>query len=263
MPEPALPARFDAMTPPERIEVRPAAYDDVAPMREGYRREARCQIVHDSILPRGLATPYLLTCGARVAGYGGVWNRYHHGRLMEFYAAPGWREQSVALYHALIRAGGVTRLEAQSNMPAMDELLTRFAVDITTEKLLFEDGPRTSLRGAGLEFRERREGDAGPDGEWVVEYGGEVVGAGGVLTHYNPPYGDLYMEVVEDKRRRGIGSYLVQELRRMARSKGVVPAARCDPDNTASRRTLLRGGLVECGRLRVGNANEELLGRNP
>lgn len=67
--------------------------------------------------------------------------------------------------------------------------------------------------------------------------------------HYNPPYGDIYMEVAERYRRRGFGSYLVQELKRICRESGRVPAARTGQDNVASRRTLERAGLLPCARI--------------
>lgn len=117
------------------------------------------------------------------------------------------------------------------------------------EKILFRDGAPTTLSVEGAVFRRRRDGDGGPDGDWVVELNGEVVAAGGVMTHYNPPHGDLYMEVAASHRRQGLGSFIVQELRRLCRASGFVPAARCDPANLASWRSLERGGMVECGRL--------------
>lgn len=51
-------------------------------------------------------------------------------------------------------------------------------------------------------------------GEWMIESAGEIVATGGILFHYNPPYGDIYMEVAEPHRRLGCGSYLVQEPKR-------------------------------------------------
>ena len=81
-----------------------------------------------------------------------------------------------------------------------------------------------------------------------------VVATGGALYHYNPPYGDLYMEVREDCRRRGFGSYLIQELKRVCYEGGKKPAARCNDSNTASRRTLQKAGLLPCGRILFGDA---------
>ena len=41
------------------------------------------------------------------------------------------------------------------------------------------------------------------DARWLVESGGAVVAVGGLLFHYNVPYGDMFMEVAEPYRRRG------------------------------------------------------------
>ena len=73
---------------------------------------------------------------------------------------------------------------------------------------------------------------------------GETVATGGVLFHYNAPYGDIYMEVAEPFRRRGLGAFLVQELKRVTYELGSIPCARCSPENVASRRTLQKAGLV-------------------
>jgi RimJ/RimL family protein N-acetyltransferase len=43
---------------------------------------------------------------------------------------------------------------------------------------------------------------------------------------------------------QGLGSFLVQELKRVCYELGAVPGARCNPDNVASRRTLQRAGFV-------------------
>lgn len=57
------------------------------------------------------------------------------------------------------------------------------------------------------------------------------------------------MEVVERSRRRGYGSYLIQELKRACYESGRVPAARCNVANAASRATLQRAGMLPCARL--------------
>jgi GNAT superfamily N-acetyltransferase len=88
---------------------------------------------------------------------------------------------------------------------------------------------------------------------WVVTMTEEIAGAGGVLYHYNRPYGDVYMKIAEAFRRLGLGAYLVQELKAVCRKGCSVPAARCNVDNVPSRRTLLRAGFVPCGALIVGD----------
>jgi GNAT superfamily N-acetyltransferase len=96
-----------------------------------------------------------------------------------------------------------------------------------------------------------------PEARFVVEADGVIAAAGGVLFHYNPPYGDLYMAVAEPMRRRGFGSFLVQELKRVCYESGHVPAARCNVSNTASRATLQKAGMLPCARLLVGDVGRD------
>ena len=51
-----------------RIEVEAVPLEEIAGMREEYRREMACQIVHDSWHARGFTTSYLLRLDGEVAG---------------------------------------------------------------------------------------------------------------------------------------------------------------------------------------------------
>ena len=236
------------------IKVNRAEYKDVESMRDLYCHEAHCQIIHDSIIRRGLADPYVILLDGRMAGYGAVWNKYEIGRVMEFYLLPHLRGKAMPLFRALLDTSQATSIEAQTNMPMMLTMLYDCAKEITVENVIFEDGFTTSLDCPGAVFRRAEPQDRRPDpgAEWVIEADGAVVASGGFLCHYNPPYGDIYMEVVEDRRRHGYGSYLVQELKRVCREAGRKPAARCNPTNLASRLTLQKAGLLPCGRLLSG-----------
>ncbi len=67
------------------------------------------------------------------------------------------------------------------------------------------------------------------------------------------PYGDVYMEIDEPYRRRGLGAFLVQELKRCCRELGAVPAARCNVGNIPSRQTLQRAGFAPRGHTLIGD----------
>lgn len=171
---------------------------------------------------------------------------------MEFYTVPHSRPLAGRMFRELLAASGATHIEAQTNMPVMLALLRSFACNCVEEKILFEDGYATRLRCPAGVFRQSTPKERGLDREWVIEEDGEIMATGGVLYHYNPPYGDIYMEVAETARRRGFGSYMVQELKRICYANGKIPAARCDPSNIASRRTLEKAGFLACGRLLAG-----------
>jgi GNAT superfamily N-acetyltransferase len=63
------------------------------------------------------------------------------------------------------------------------------------------------------------------------------------------------MKVGEPFRNRGLGSFLVQDLKRICYEGGSVPAARCNPKNIASRRTLQKAGFVPCGHIVYGTVS--------
>ena len=234
------------------IVARPVPIGHIASLRERYRGSAHCQVVRDSILPRGLADPYALVRGGDIVGYAGVWNRHFPDRILELFVLPGHRGSRAAFLSALVQLTGAKELEAQTNIGEGGALVEAVSDEHWVENILFEEAGGAEIERVDLRFRSRREDDEGPDGDWVIERGGQVAAAGGWLTHYNPPYADLYMEVAPAHRRQGIGAYLIQELRRACKQAGYRPAARCSPENLASRRTLERGGLRVCGEIVAG-----------
>ena len=167
------------------------------------------------------------------------------------------------MFRELLIVSQATHVEAQTNNPLMLLMLYDCAKNITAENILFHDAFSSDLACPNVVFRHVTLEDAGkifphqhqPVGEWVIESSAAIVASGGFLCHYNPPYGDVYMEVAEAARRRGFGSYLVQELKRVCYEAGRKPAARCNPDNVGSRRTLEKAGLLPCGRLLAGEVN--------
>jgi GNAT superfamily N-acetyltransferase len=242
------------------IQVRRVDYQTIEPMRELYRQEANCQIIHDSFLSRGLADPYLILVNGRLAGYGAVGNKYPKDQLTEFYTLPSMRPFALPMYRELLKFSQATHVEAQTNMPLMLLMLHDCASNIRVDAILFHDAITTHLVCPEGVFRpitpEEKpsifEHHGEPVGDWVIEAGGAVVATGGFLSHYNPPYGDIYMEVSESARRRGYGSYLVQEIKRVCYEAGKKPAARTGPENIASRATLQKAGLLPCGHIVFG-----------
>ena len=229
---------------------------EILGFRESYRREMNCQIVHDSIHRRtGWTLTYCLEWQGVPSGFGSVaiggpWK--DNPTLFEFYVVPEQRVRVFDLFEALLVTSNSRFLEIQSNEPLLDVMLHAYAHEIVSQKIVFQDGATTTIESGGAFLRqvtsseetrnhiEHRQG--GP--EWLLELNGNVVGKGGILFHYNVPYGDIYMEIDESFRRKGFGSYLVQELKRVAYEIGAVPCARCDTKNVASRRTLQRAGFV-------------------
>ncbi len=238
------------------VVVTPSSADEILPMREERRREMNCQIVHDSIHSReGWTITYRLGIDGVPAGFGSVaiagpWK--DKPTIFEFHVRPKHRARVFDLFDALVIDSGARFMEVQSNDTLLAVMLHTYARDLWTEKIVFHDKVTTALPSMGAVIhgmtsdQETRQAIADRQGgpEWRLVLDGETVASGGILFHYNRPYGDIFMEVAEAHRGRGFGSYLVQELKRLAYELDSIPCARCSPDNIASRRTLQKAGLV-------------------
>jgi len=247
--------------PHMKIQADRVEYADVQKLRELYRQELNCQIIRDSFLSRGLADPYLLQVDGRVGGYGALSNKYDKGRIVEFHTLPYVRSAALPMFRELLAASQATHIEAQTNAPLMMLMLVDCATNLIVEKVLFRDAFVTNLTSPGGQFRQATSQDfpslPEPSGDWVIETDGRLVAWGGFLTHYNPPYSDLYMEAAEPARRKGFGSFLLQEIKKKCYEAGLKPAARCNADNPASRRTLEKAGMLPCGHLLFGEVKSK------
>ncbi len=212
--------------------------------------------MHDSLFARsGWTITYLLSVGKRVAGYGsiavaGPWK--DRPTIFEFYLLPEFQEHAFRLFEAFLEASAARHFEVQSNHELLNVMLFRYGTNIRSEAIVFYDHHTTSHKAVSAELQlktptdelraaisQRRGG-----GEWGLNVLGTEVGSGGILFHYNRPYCDIYMEIQAAHRHLGYGCYLVQELKRIAYELDSVPAARCNPSNLASQRTLQKAGFV-------------------
>jgi hypothetical protein len=251
-----------------RAQATLSSPSSILPFRERYREEMNCQITKDSIHQRaGWSLTYLLEYSGVTAGFGsiaigGPWK--DKPTLFEFYVLPEQRTHTFDLFEALLTFSQAQFMELQSNDLLLAAMLHTYASNIASESIVFHDKITTALPDGGATLRcltsekqtqeniQRRQG--GP--EWLLELDGEVAGKGGILFHYNRPYGDIHMEVAEPFRRRGLGAYLVQELKRAAYDLDAIPAARCNTTNIPSRRTLQRAGFVPCAHILTGIIRE-------
>ena len=229
---------------------------DILPLRTRHRAEMNGQIVHDSIHRReGWTETYLISQDGCVVGFGSVatggpWRE--KPAIFEFYVLPEFRSRAFAFFEAFLLASDARHFEVQTSDILLTVMLHTFGREIASEKIVFADGLTTHHPSHGTLLRcitpeneiraavERRQGG----GEWILELDGATVASGGILFHYNRPYGDVYMEVDEPFRRQGLGSYLVQELKSACYEFGAIPCARCNPGNIGSRKTLQKAGFI-------------------
>lgn len=247
------------------IAVVPVAVEEILLFRDLYRQEMNCQIIHDSLHAReGWTLSYLLRFGDAPVGYGSVavsgpWK--DKPTIFEFFVLPQHRGRLFDLFAALLAETGSTLIETQTNDTLLSTILHALAPAVSCESILFHDKITTTHALPGAVVRRAAADDAAETlareldegAQWVLVVDGAIAGTGGILFHYNRPYGDIHMAVAESFRRRGFGAYLVQELKRICYEQGSVPAARCQATNLASRSTLQKAGFVPCANLVSGS----------
>lgn len=240
---------------------------DILPLRELFLQENNFQIRYDARHARGWTDSYLLRIEDSVVGYGAITGQERDDRdtVFEYFVLRPFRKHASAIFRQLLAISGAEYIECQSNDLLLSSMLFELSTSVKSEVVLFEDHAVTEHLVPGTTFRRRTENDqifehrTEPVGDYVIEAGGQVVATGGYLCHYNPPFADLYMEVRKDCRCRGLGSFLLQEVKKQCYLSGRVPAARCGIQNLASRATLAKAGLRVCGFMLLGRVAKERL----
>jgi GNAT superfamily N-acetyltransferase len=233
----------------------------IQPLRNLFLQEKNFQVRYDSCHWRGWADEYVFTDDDAQIGYGSVMGKDDlklRDAIFEFYLVPAYRNRVAAIFAELIKVSGVIYIECQSNDFLLSGMLYEFAKNISSDVVLFKAGAESRHTVDDVVFRKKVDTDrlfdhqSEPEGDYVLEKNGEIVASGGFLLHYNKPFADLYMEVQAQHRRKGYGSFLIQEVKKACYLAGRVPAARCNISNPASKATLLKGGMEIAGYMLAG-----------
>jgi GNAT superfamily N-acetyltransferase len=244
------------------LRVNKSSLEEILGLRNLFLQENNFQIRYNACHERDWTHSYVVVHNNEIIGYGSVKGNANIGdrdTIFEFYLIPAFRNLSFIAFPLLLQSSNATYIECQSNDFLMTSMLYHHGQDINASAILFADEFISALEPNKVLFRKRNENDdavfgdpSEPAGDFVLELDKEVVASGGFLLHYNLPFADIYMEVKEDHRKKGLGSYLVQELKKQCYLSGRVPAARCNMGNVASRATLMKAGMSPTGYMLLG-----------
>lgn len=243
------------------VFIHQVPFSEIIPLRHLYLQENNFQIRYNARHERGWTDSYMITLQDHPIGYGSIAGTHDlkdRDTLFEFYILPPFRHLTTTVFRELLTITPATYIESQTNDVFFTNLLFQFGKNIVADALLFKEGFTSSLQVDGAVVRKRLTEDrifehyAEPQGDYVVVLHQQVVGTGGFLLHYNFPFADLYMEVKEEFRRQGLGSFLIQELKKECYLAGRVPAARTGINNFASKATLMKAGLEIAGAVILG-----------
>lgn len=246
------------------IDFSKATHEEVRMMRDLFLRERNFQLRFHANHERGWADYYLISHQDLTIGYGALKGDSPgdpRDRLFEFFLMPTYKNRAEDIFKDLLVSCNARYLQWQTNDDSIHQPATLYSTAQQAEALLFGAGVETTLPSNGTIFRERKDGDlifdhtSEPVGKYVLENNSEIVATGGFLTHYNFPYVDLFMEVSPGWRKRGLGSYLIQEIKNACFVEGRIPAARCNPDNLASKKTLEKAGMIQVGEVRLARVH--------
>jgi GNAT superfamily N-acetyltransferase len=246
------------------FNVLKTSLEDIVHLRILFLQENNFQIRYNACHERGWTDSYVIIDNKEKIGYGSIKgneNLSDRDTVFEFYVIPSFRKLSSAAFSELLHFSKANFIECQSNDLLLTTLLYEYGHDISSDVILFEDNITSDITLDKILFRKRNENEvvfthkAEPVGEYVLELNKEIVATGGFLLHYNMPFADLYMEVREDCRKKGFGSFLIQELKKQCYLTGRVPAARTGKDNVASRATLTKAGLKIAGCMLLGHTS--------
>jgi GNAT superfamily N-acetyltransferase len=244
-----------------KIEVIKTTLKDILLFRNLFLQQSNFQIRYNALHERGRTDSFLIRFETTPVGYGsvkGIELPSEGYTIFEFYIIPSFRYLSSSAFSELLNISLASFIECQSNDNLLTSMLYEFGQNINANVILFKDQISSSHFVDAISFRKRLDDDRifehklEPIGDYVLDRNGEIVATGGFLLHYNVPFADLYMEVREDCRQQGLGSFLLQEVKKQCYLIGRVPAARCDIENIASRAALLKSGLTIAGFLLLG-----------
>lgn len=248
------------------LRISRTGLSEILPLREIFLKENFYQIRYDAVHRRGWSDSYLFELDDKPIGYGSIKgnDRFEdRDTVFEYFLVAEYRGQGSGIFSSLLAASGAKHVDCQSNEPLITAMLHEFCEEIRSYVILFEDGVVADLHVDGAVFRKKMSTDkvfehsAEPEGDFVVSIENQVVATGGFLLHYNFPFADIYMEVKENFRQQGIGSYLVQEVGKQCHLAGRIPAARTSVDNLASKNTLLKAGMKIAGYMMFGQVKHQ------
>ena len=245
-----------------KLNVNKVSLKEILYLRNLFLQENNFQIRYNACHERGWTDSYLFNFNSETIGYGSVKGKENldaRDTVFEFYLIPSFRNLSKSFFLELINISKASFIECQSNDLLLTSILYQHVQDINSDVILFEENYSSVMKSDIALFRKRHDNDvifehkSEPVGEFVLEVNERVVATGGILLHYNIPFADLYMEVEEIHRKKGLGSFLIQEIKRECYLAGRVPAARTGILNIASQATLTKAGLKIAGFMLLGH----------
>ena len=239
------------------MQITQTTYSAISHLRNDFLDEVNIQFVLDKCYRYGWADAYGFYINQELVGYGSVWGkdkREDRDTVFEFYVVPQHRDLEEQFFINFCHTSNVPYIECQTNDKLLYPLFKKYTSNISTDAILFADHHSTHFQIPNVRL-EKREQPNSDDNHYVLINNAEEVGEGGFMINYNFPYADIYYSIHEQHRRKGFGTFFVQELKAEVYKQNRIASARCNPSNIASKATMLKAGMIVCGKRLSGEIN--------
>ncbi|HEX8729935.1 MAG TPA: GNAT family N-acetyltransferase [Ktedonobacterales bacterium] len=200
------------------------------------------------------------------------------GELLRFSLRSDYLDRAQELFHWIISTHGIQHAMTSTIEPLYFSLCLDVQRSITLHSYLFRDHQRRELL-SGLSrgfFRKAEKSELDElvrfyrantegSGKWIAPFVNRrldraelfvlhdeqtLVGAGECIpSQTQAPYADLGMVVARTHRGRGVGSFLLTQLKNLCYAAGWKPICSCEASNLASKKAIERAGFISEQRL--------------
>ena len=256
--------------------------NDILPIREHYLHELQDFAVYEDIFFDKTCEFYQVKVEDYPVGYGVLLREGSgFGTVREFYLLPSHRLITNDVFRAFIELFKAKHLSVRTNDRYLLSIFYEFCSNPSVFSAQFQHIIPTHFSFPNLTFRPATIDDKDslhalftkPESDpfhwtdenttehyikdesfWILEDGSHLLGVGVMYrTEYQPQYMDIGMVVPSEHRRNGYGTYLVQEITKICKTRNLVPSAGCIADNLPSRKTLEKAGYYAYDRYLLGD----------
>jgi GNAT superfamily N-acetyltransferase len=206
--------------------------------------------------------------------------------LVQFHISKEYYTYSSEIFEYVIKSDIVQNAAVSTKEPEFLSLCLDYQINVVTDAYLFTDNKKIKYELDGfrnLSFRLaktvdidtiRNKCEAAFDGYhedliandqlFVLYDKDSLLGIGEFrIMKSNEQFGEIGMNVTEEYRRKGIGTYIITKLKEHCYNNKLKPMACCDIKNRASKKTLEKSGFIGNHRIMLVNFKNILEGESP
>ena len=196
-----------------------------------------------------------------------------HKTLVEFYILKEYYTYSQEIFKYIIKSDMIEDAAVSTKQSEFLSLCLDFQKSVYVSSYLFTDtenkkyeldhyenisfrlAKKSDIQAINIKCEQRPRGyyeELIENDQLFVLYDGDIllgIGEFRISKTHHGQYGDIGMIVAEEHRRKGVGTYIIIQLKEHCYKKNIKPMASCDSKNIASINTLIKAGFISDHRI--------------